>query len=114
MKKVKEKNNSNKKNLGWFKNFYNDLMDLANIFNKSDNQKRLKLIGDLIFLIIIICVLKIPFIFVRNVGDNLISIIFNSNINVLAIWGLLIEIFYVIIALSFFMKTLKKWIKIID
>lgn len=112
MKKVKEK--TSKKYFEWFETFYDDLLDLANVFKKSDNQKRMRMIIDLLFLVVITCVLKIPFIFVRNIGDNLISIILNGNINVLAIWGLLIEILYVIIALSFFMKTLKKWMKNVD
>lgn len=94
----------------WFQNFYDQLLDLSNIFKKSDTQKRTKLIIDLLFLIAITCILKIPFIFVRDLGDNLIGILFISNINVLAIWGLAIEIIYVVVALSFFMKTLKKWI----
>lgn len=113
MSKVKQKKSSKKLFFG-FENFYNNLVELANIFNKSDNSKRIKMIGDLLFLIVVTCVLKIPFIFVRNIGDNLVDLLFNNNINALVIWGLIIELFYVVIALSFFMKTLKKWIKTID
>ena len=111
MKKVSK----DKKNiLKWFGNFYNDLLELSAIFRKSDNQKRTKIIVDLLFLIVITCVLKIPFIFIRDLGDNLIGIIFNGNINVLAIWGLIIELAYAVLALMFFMKTLKKWLSSID
>lgn len=110
MKKIKKSKKSKKNYFEWFQTFYDNLLELATIFRKSDNQKRIKMIVDLLFLVAITCVLKIPFIFVRTLGDDLISILFNGNINFLAIWGLIIEILYVLIALSFFMKTLKKWI----
>lgn len=98
----------------WCISYYNLLMDLSDIFKKSNNEKRVKLVIDLVFLIIVTCVLKIPFIFIRNLGDNIISIFFSSNIMVLAIWGLIIELIYAIVALIFFMKTLKKWINKLD
>jgi len=95
----------------FFQNYYNELIDLSDIFKNGDRNKRIKLLLDLLLLLVVTCVLKIPFIFVRNLGDSLFGIVFNGNIMVLAIWGLVIEILYVILALSFFMKTLKKWIK---
>ena len=95
----------------WCLSYYDLLMNLCEIFKQSNNEKRLKLIGDLFFLIIITCVIKIPFIFVRNLGDNIISIILNNNITILALWGLILELIYAMVALVFFLKTLKKWIK---
>lgn len=112
MKKVKTENKKNY--FAWFITFYNELLDLAMIFRKSDNQKRIKIVGDLLFLVVITCLLKIPFIFVRNLGDDLINVLFNNNINFLAIWGLLVELVYVILALKFFMKTFNKWMSKID
>ena len=106
---MKNKNESKIKN--WCLSYYDLLMDLYELFKQSNNECRLKLIGDLFFLLVITCVIKIPFIFVRNLGDNIISIIFNSNITILAIWGLVLELIYAIVALVFFLKTLKKWLK---
>ena len=95
----------------WFKRFYNELVDLSTIIKNSDGKKRGKIILDLLLLIFITCILKIPFIFVRDLGDRVIETILNSNMNVLAIWGLVIEIVYVVVALSFFIKTFEKWFK---
>ena len=95
----------------WFKRFYNELVDLSTIIKNSDGKKRGKILLDLLLLIFITCILKIPFIFVRDLGDRLIETILNSNINALAIWGLIIEIIYVVVALSFFIKTFEKWFK---
>lgn len=91
--------------------FYDVLLTLGSIFKNSDNQKRSKLIIDILFLIIITCIIKIPFIFIRDLGDSFISVFWNNSINFLAIWGLAIEFFYIIVSLSFFINTLKKWVK---
>ncbi len=115
VKSVCKKNNIDYKkiqdNKGWFKEFYNALVDLSTILKNSDGRKRTKILLDLLILLCVTCVLKIPFIFVRDLGDRFIETILNSNINVLAIWGLIIEIVYIVVALSFFIKTFKKWFK---
>ncbi len=99
------------KRFAWFKEFYNDLVELSTVLKNSDSKKRSKILLDILLLIIITCVLKIPFIFIRDLGDRLTEAIFNSDITILALWGLFIEIAYVVIALSFFAKTFKKWFK---
>lgn len=95
----------------WFTRFYNDLINLSTILKNSDGKKRGKILLDILLLIAVTCVLKIPFIFVRDLGDRLTETIFDSNITILAIWGLVVEIFYVIVALSFFIRTFEKWFK---
>lgn len=99
-----------KKSSSWVKSCIDTLQDLIIIFKKSDNKKRGKLIVDILFLLVITCVLKVPFIFIRNLGDNLLGIVFDSNIKILGIWGIIIELGYLFVALSFFMKTLQKWL----
>lgn len=103
-----------KEKQGWFKNFYNDLIDLSTILKNSDGKKRSKILLDLLFLIVVTCVLKIPFIFLRDLGDRLTEVIWNSNVTILAIWGLVIELIYVVTALTFFIKTFKKWFTNLD
>lgn len=93
------------------KNYYDTLIDLATIFRNSDNKKKISIIGDLLLLVVITCVIKIPFILIRQLGDNVIDVSFNSSITFLSIWGLLIEIVYTITALYFFIRTIKKWAK---
>ena len=105
-----KKNVDNKEKDRSFKGFYDNLLELANIFRNSESKKRTKIILDLLFLIVIVCVLKIPFIFIRDILGNIIDLIIDNNINIKIIWGLIVELLYVVVALSFFMKTLKKWI----
>ncbi len=95
----------------WFKKFYTNLVDLSTILKNSDGKNRTRILLDILLLIVITCVLKIPFIFVRDMGDRVVEALLDSNITILAIWGLVIEIFYVVVALSYFIKTFDKWFK---
>lgn len=100
-----------KKKESWFKKFYNELVDLSTILKNSNGKKRGKILLDILLLIVITCVLKIPFIFVRDMGDNFIETILDRNETILAVWGLFIEFVYVAVALSFFIKTFEKWFR---
>ena len=77
--------------------------------SKNDFQNNLKIILDLLILIAFICLLKIPFILVRNLGDSLIT---NLNITFMSgIWGLIVDIIYIIVALVVFMNIFNKYFK---
>lgn len=91
------------------KRFYHELVDLSTVLKNSDSKERSKILLDLLLLIIITCILKIPFIFLRDIGDKIIEVFFNQSISFLAIWGLLIELSYVVVALTYFVKTFEKW-----
>lgn len=95
----------------WFKSFYNVLLDVGNLFNKKDSQGKLIIIKDLLILIVVVCLLKIPFIFVRDIFDSIIETIVSSNKVLLSIWALLIEILYVIVAILFFKRTLTRYVE---
>lgn len=95
----------------WFKSFYNVLLDMGNLFNKKDSQGKLIIIKDLLILIVVVCLLKIPFIFVRDIFDSIIETIVSGNKVLLSIWALLIEILYVIVAILFFKRTLTRYVE---
>lgn len=109
IKDVKKKYKTEKKKEFVIKRFYNELVDLSTVLKNSDNKRRGKIIVDLLLLIAITCVIKIPFIFVRDIGDNITNVFFDNNITILALWGLVIELLYVVIALVYFVKTFEKW-----
>ena len=95
----------------FLKAFYDDLVELGSVLRNSDGKGRTKIILDLLLLIVITCVLKVPFIFIRDLGDQLIEIVMQSNLTALALWGLFIEIIYVVLALLYFVRTFRKWFK---
>ncbi len=90
-------------------NFYKNLTEIGTEFKKGDNKKKIAIIKDLLILVFVTCFFKIPFILLRTFGDQLIDVFLNSNIFYLAIWGLLIEIFYIIFALYYFIRTMNKY-----
>ena len=98
-----------KVNDNWFKRFYNELVDLSTILKNSDGKKRGKILLDVLLLIVITCVLKIPFIFVRDLGDQFVGTVLQNDMTILAIWGLIIEFVYIVVALYFFVHTFEKW-----
>ena len=95
----------------WFKDFYNTLLKVGDVFYQKDSKGKFILIRDILILFVIVCLLKLPFIFVRDILDSILNVVINENVNFLALEGLIIEILYVITALMFFKRTLKRYIE---
>lgn len=92
-----------------FEELFQVIHHLVDEMGKNDFQNNLKIILDLLILITFICLIKIPFILIRNLGDSLIT---NLNIPFMSgIWGLLVEIIYIIIAIVVFMNIFNKYFK---
>ena len=92
-----------------FEEFLQVIHHVIDEMSKNDFQNNLKIILDLLILIAFICLLKIPFILVRNLGDSLIT---NLNITFMSgIWGLIVDIIYIIVALVVFMNIFNKYFK---
>ena len=82
---------------------------LLNIMSKNDFKANLKIIFDILVLLIFISLVKIPFIAIRNIGESLLQ-----NINfplAYDIWGFVIEIVYIIVAVMIFINVFPKWFK---
>ncbi len=85
---------------------FNHLMD---IMSKNDLKANLKIILDIIVLLVFISLVKIPFIAIRNIGESLLQ-----NINfplAYNIWGFVIEVVYIIVAVMIFINVFPKWFK---
>lgn len=103
-KKVLKKENG-------IQDFYKNLKNFGKIIKNSEGKKKGKIFFDLLLLILITCILKIPFLFLRDIGDRYIATFLDNNLHFLASWGLIIEIIYIIVAISFFIRTFQKWFK---
>lgn len=92
-----------------FEELFQVIHHVIDEMSKNDFQNNLKIILDLLILIAFICLIKIPFILVRNLGDSLIT---NLNITFMSgIWGLIVDIIYIIVALVVFMNIFNKYFK---
>lgn len=90
-----------------FERLFISIHNLVDVMAKNDMKENAKIILDLLVLIAFICVLKIPFLFIQNIGDDLL-LSFNQPI-LLEIGHFILEIVYIIVALMFFMNIFNKW-----
>ena len=90
-----------------FEELFNAIHHVVDIMSKNSFRENSKIIFNLILLIFIICLIKIPFLFVENIGDSLLQTF--SNNTVLLIWGLVIDIAYIFVAIMAFMNIFPKW-----
>ena len=85
---------------------FNHLLD---IMSKNDFKANLKIVFDILVLLVFISLVKIPFIAIRNIGESLLQ-----NIDfplAYDIWGIAIEIVYIIVAIMIFINVFPKWFK---
>ena len=90
-----------------FERLFTSIHNLVDVMAKNDMKENAKIILDLLVLIAFICLLKIPFLFIQNIGDDLL-LSFNQPI-LLEIGHFILEIVYIIVALMFFMNIFNKW-----
>lgn len=92
-----------------FEELFQVIHRVVDIMSKNDFKENVKIIFDLLILIIFICLIKIPFILVQNLGDSLLSYIDIPYIS--DIWGLIVDLIYIIIAVIIFVNIFTKWFK---
>ena len=92
-----------------FEELFQVIHRVVDIMSKNDFKENVKIIFDLLILIIFICLIKIPFILVQNSGDSLLSYIDIPYIS--DIWGLIVDLIYIIIAVFIFVNIFTKWFK---
>ena len=92
-----------------FEELFQVIHHVIDEMEKNDFQSNLKIIVDILILIAFICLIKIPFILVRNLGD---SLIINLNITFMSgIWGLIVDIIYIVVAIIVFVNIFNKYFK---
>ncbi len=105
--------NRNKKNTGFFYKQFQELFQVIhNVVDqmaKNTMKDNIKIILDILVLIFFICILKVPFIFVRNLVDNVLLAFDYPTL--LTVWGIVIDIIYIIVAIMVFISVFTKWFK---
>ena len=96
--------------------FYKQFEELFQVIHRVVEQmannsfkENVKIIVDILILIFVICIIKIPFILVQNLGDSVL-LAFDYPI-LLDIWVLIIDVLYIIVAIMVFMNVFTKWFK---
>ncbi len=96
--------------------FYKQFEELFQVIHRVVEQmannsfkENVKIIVDIFVLIFIICIIKIPFILIQNLGDSVL-LAFEYPI-LLDIWALILDVLYIIVAIMVFMNVFTKWFK---
>lgn len=77
--------------------------------SKNKAKENIKIIVDLLILVFLIALLKIPFILIQNIGESLL--IYFENSLIVEIWALLIDLLYILVAAITFINVFTKWFK---
>ena len=92
---------------GKLEELFESIHNVVDAMSKNSFQENLKIIADLLVLIVIICAIKIPFLLIENIGDGIFEVLGNSTVN--SIWGLVIDLVYIVVAIMVFMNIFTKW-----
>ncbi len=92
-----------------FEELFSVIHKVVDVMSQNTLQENAKIILDILILIFLICLIKIPFLLIENLGDGLFEAI--SSPIATTIWGLAIDFVYIIVAIMVFMNVFTKWFK---
>lgn len=87
------------------KSFLNSLSTIIDVFSSNDSKNIGQLLLFFLYLFFLIIVIKIPFIYVRDMISTIFGIFQNDNANI--IWNLTIEALYAITTIIVFIRLIK-------
>lgn len=82
---------------------------MVEVMSKNDFQSNMKIIFDLVLLLLFVCLIKIPFILIRYLGESLLQYLHFPI--AMDIWGLAIDFVYIVIAIMVFINIFTKWFR---
>lgn len=96
----------------FFREFLQVVEDIVNYIAKQDIKDVLILICKIIVTLILISCLKLPILFIRDLGSGLLDLLFSPLSTILIFcWRFILEIIYIIIAITLFVKVFNIIIK---
>lgn len=96
----------------FFKEFLKVVEDIVNYIAKQDVQEIIMLIVKVIITLICLSLLKLPILFIRDLGSSILGYLFMPLSTVLIFcWRFMLEIIYVIVAITLFVKIFNIIIK---
>lgn len=102
--------NSNQKN-NFFAQKAETVFDVINhvidVMSKNSAKANGKILFDIFILIVLVCIIKIPFILLRDLGESLLA--FLAIPFIVNVWHLIVEIVYIVIAVFVFLNIFKRW-----
>ncbi len=97
-----------KLNTGLFNNIGDSINEFATIFKNSDAKG--KMVLDILYMVILVVFIKVPFDLVRDVGYDYIELLSTNNVYY-KLWNLLFLIIYTIVLICTLIVLIKNFIK---
>ena len=97
-----------KLNKGLFNNITNTITDLSNIFKNKDSKVKKKMIIEIIYIVLVLLLLKIPFDLVRDVGYDYIDLLSTNNTYYI-LWNVLFLVLYTITIFCTFIVLIRNF-----
>lgn len=101
----------NKKNTGqkFFDECQNVIDKLIDIFTHKSFNEIVKFIIEIIVIIILIAIMKIPFLLIESIGENIFTLSYAPVGDVIkTIWSVLIQLSYIVVAVILFVTLFKR------
>lgn len=93
--------------LSSYEQLFKTIRHVIDVMSKNSSKANAKILLDILILLGLTCVIKIPFILVRDLGDSILDFFANPLLS--NIWHLIIELIYLVVAVTFFLNVFKKW-----
>ena len=97
-----------KLNKGLFNNIINTITDLSTIFKNKDSKVKRKMIIEIIYIVLVLLLLKIPFDLVRDVGYDYIDLLSTNN-TYYVLWNVLFLVLYTITIFCTFIVLIRNF-----
>ena len=97
-----------KLNKGLFNNIINTITDLSIIFKNKDSKVKRKMIIEIIYIVLVLLLLKIPFDLVRDVGYDYIDLLSTNN-TYYVLWNVLFLVLYTITIFCTFIVLIRNF-----
>ncbi|MCI8575276.1 MAG: hypothetical protein HFI09_02270 [Bacilli bacterium] len=90
-----------------YEQLFKTIRHVIDVMSQNSSKANAKILLDILILLGLTCVIKIPFILVRDLGDSTLDFFANPMLS--NIWHLVVEVFYLVVAITFFLNVFKKW-----
>ena len=97
-----------KLNKGIFNNVINTITELSTVFKNKDSKVKGKMITEIIYIVVILLLLKIPFDLVRDLGYDYLELLSTNNLYY-NLWNILFLILYTITIFCTFIVLIRNF-----
>ena len=92
-----------------FAEIFDVIQRVINAMSKNKAKENIKIIIDILILLLLISLIKIPFILIQNLGDSIL--LYLENPLIVEIWALIVDLLYILVAIITFVNIFTKWFK---